>query len=116
MPIHPWTGDQQKRKKLVTTTHAGGAENNSLPQISDTVDYSAEDILDAIVLSLEDSKAEDLNTINIKGKSALGDYMVIASGRSHRHVGSMADHLLRNLKEKGFGSAKVEGQQADATG
>ena len=62
--------------------------------------------------SLDDSKAENTKTINIKGKSALGDYMVIASGRSHRHVAAIADHLLRELKDKGFGPVKVEGQQA----
>lgn len=59
--------------------------------------------------SLEDSKAEELVTIDIQGKSALGDYMIVASGRSHRHVGAIADHLLRDLKDKGFGTPKVEG-------
>jgi len=47
--------------------------------------------------------------INLAGRSALADHMVIASGRSHRHVSAVADHLLRDLKEGGFGQAKVEG-------
>ncbi|WP_223477706.1 ribosome silencing factor [Oricola indica] len=62
--------------------------------------------------SLDDSKAEDIVSINIQGKSAMADYMVIASGRSHRHVGAVADHLLRALKEAGHGTAKVEGLSA----
>ncbi|MCI5077656.1 ribosome silencing factor [Oricola sp.] len=62
--------------------------------------------------SLDDSKAEDIVSINIQGKSAMADYMVIASGRSHRHVGAVADHLLRALKEAGLGTAKVEGLSA----
>ena len=81
-------------------------------QTSKAVNYSAEDVLHAVTVSLDDSKAENTKTINIKGKSALGDYMVIASGRSHRHVAAIADHLLRELKDKGFGPVKVEGQQA----
>ncbi|KAA0969756.1 ribosome silencing factor [Aureimonas fodinaquatilis] len=64
-----------------------------------------------VLASLEDSKAEEIVFIDLKGKSALADYMVIASGRSHRHVSAVADHLLRDMKENGLGSAKVEGLQ-----
>lgn len=59
--------------------------------------------------SLEDSKAEDSVSIDIHGKSALADHMVVASGRSHRHVSAVADHLLRALKAQGFGAPRVEG-------
>lgn len=47
--------------------------------------------------------------IDLKGKSSFADALVIASGRSHRHVGAMAEHLLRALKDAGRGRAKVEG-------
>lgn len=60
-------------------------------------------------MSLEDSKAEDIVKLEITGKSALADFMIVASGRSHRHVGAIADQVLRNLKSAGYGSAKVEG-------
>ncbi len=65
-----------------------------------------------VLASLEDSKAEDIVTIDIVGKSALGDYMVVASGRSNRHVAAICDHLLTDLKDEGFGSARVEGLEA----
>ncbi|MDO1584760.1 ribosome silencing factor [Rhizobium oryzicola] len=65
--------------------------------------------LELVLASLEDSKAEDIVTINIAGKSALGDYMVVVSGRSNRHVTAIAEHLLSDLKDEGFGSARVEG-------
>jgi ribosome-associated protein len=65
-----------------------------------------------VLASLEDSKAENVTSIDIQGKSSLGDYMVVASGRSHRHVAAVADHLLTALKEAGFGSARVEGLAA----
>ncbi|MEX6508806.1 ribosome silencing factor [Jiella sp. M17.18] len=67
--------------------------------------------LDLVISSLEDSKGEDIVSIDMKGKSALADCMVVVSGRSHRHVVAVADHLLRDLKEAGFGTCKVEGLQ-----
>lgn len=65
--------------------------------------------LEIVLNSLDDSKAENIVSIDIQGKSPLADYMIIASGRSHRHVAAVADHLLRGLKEAGFGAARVEG-------
>ena len=66
--------------------------------------------LEALILGrLDEDKAEDVVLIDLKGKSPLADAVVVASGRSARHVASMADHLLRTLKENGFGKAQVEG-------
>ncbi len=75
---------------------------------------SAQDLsarpLDQLVLGrLDDDKAEDIVFIDLKDKSAFADSLIVASGRSHRHVGALADHLLRALKEAGYGRAKVEG-------
>ena len=69
----------------------------------------AERAIKTVLASLEDSKAENIVSIDIQGKSSLGDYMVIASGRSHRHVSAVADHLLKALKDAGLGTARVEG-------
>ena len=49
-------------------------------------------------------------TIDIKKKSSIGDYMVIASGRSDRHVGAIADQIQRKLKDAGLGRVRIEGQ------
>ena len=65
--------------------------------------------LQTVLASLEDSKAENSISIDIAGKSALGDHMVVTSGRSHRHVGAIADHLARDLKQAGLGPVRVEG-------
>jgi ribosome-associated protein len=65
-----------------------------------------------VLASLEDSKAENIVSIDIQGKSSLGDYMVVASGRSHRHVAAVADQLIKTLKDAGFGNARVEGLAA----
>ena len=64
---------------------------------------------DMILARLDDDKAQDVVFIDLKGKSAVADGLVVASGRSHRHVGAMADHLLRALKDEGYGRARVEG-------
>ena len=64
--------------------------------------------LKTVLESLEDSKAENIVSIDIQKKSSLGDYMVVASGRSHRHVAAVADNLLKVLKENGA-TARVEG-------
>ena len=50
--------------------------------------------------------------IDLADKSSVADALVVASGRSHRHVGAMADHLLRALKDAGMGRARVEGLPA----
>jgi ribosome-associated protein len=58
---------------------------------------------------LDDEKAQDILLIDMAGQSSIADGLIIASGRSHRHVGAMADHLLRALKDAGYGKAKIEG-------
>lgn len=71
--------------------------------------FSVRDGLKIILKSLEDTKAEDIVSIDIQGKSSLADYIVIASANSQRHVSAVADHLLRTWKDKGGGFANVEG-------
>ena len=67
-----------------------------------------------ILGSLEDDKAEEILAIDIRGKSSFADMLVIASGRSARHVGALADHVLRKLKDAGVKDVRVEGlPQAD---
>lgn len=64
---------------------------------------------DLILSRLDDDKAQDVVFIDLKGKSPVADGLIVASGRSQRHVGAMADHLLRALKEAGLGRCRVEG-------
>ena len=73
------------------------------------------DALSGLLLQrLDDDQAQDVILIDLQGKSPLADAIVVASGRSQRHVAAMADHLLRALKDNGFGRARVEGlTQAD---
>lgn len=66
-------------------------------------------LLSRILGSLEDDKAEEIVTIDLEGRSSLCDTVVIANGRSSRHVASIAEHLARRLKEAGYGRCQVDG-------
>ena len=68
-----------------------------------------ETLLNRILTSLDDDKAEDIVTIDLMGRSSLADALVIASGRSGRHVSAIAEHLVRRLKEAGYGTRPVDG-------
>ncbi|WP_274423259.1 ribosome silencing factor [Chelativorans sp. YIM 93263] len=80
-----------------------------MPSPAGTSEDSLSRAVQTALTSLEDSKAENIVSIDIQGKSPLADYMIVASGRSHRHVSAVADHLIRAFKETGLGSARVEG-------
>ena len=72
--------------------------------------HGSEALLAHVLNWLDEAKAENVVTIDIKAKSSLGDYMMIASGRSDRHVGAVAEQIQRKLKEEGHGKARIEGQ------
>lgn len=65
-----------------------------------------------ILNSLSDSKAEDIVQIDLRGKSSIGDYMVIASGRSSRQVKAIATNLVDHLKQTLHCSARIEGKDS----
>ncbi len=69
-----------------------------------------EQLLQLALHSLSQDKAEDVVTIDLIGKTAMADYMVIASGRSARQVSSIAEKLLNRLKEAGQGRRPAEGK------
>ena len=77
-----------------------------------TPEERSQAILSLILQELDDDKAENVVTIPLAGKSDLADAMVIASGRSQRHVSAMADKVMRRLKEAGMGRARIEGAGA----
>ena len=69
----------------------------------------AEETLRLVLARLDDMKAEDTVTIDLKGKSSIADSMVVTSGRSHRHVGAVADNVLKDLHAAGMRDVRVEG-------
>ena len=72
----------------------------------------SETLLARILSSLNDDKAEDVVQIDLRGKTEIGDFMVIASGRSTRQVSSMAEKLVDRLKQEFGRLSRVEGKDA----
>ena len=70
---------------------------------------TAKETLRIVLACLEDMKAEDSVTIDLTGKSSIGDYMVVTTGRSQRHVGAVADRVVRDIEAAGVPRVRVEG-------
>jgi len=73
---------------------------------------SAASLLRHINAWLDEAKAEEVVTIDLKGKSSIADFMVVASGRSDRHVGAIAEQLQLKLKQQAGVRARIEGLEA----
>src|SRR6187402_1424738 len=66
-------------------------------------------MIDVVLQSLDDAKAEQTVAIDIAGKSSLADHMVVTTGRSNRHVAAVADQVVKALRDNGFTKPRVEG-------
>jgi ribosome-associated protein len=88
------------------------AQVHELPARSEADAPPAGDLKGVALACLEDMKAEETVEIDLVGKTSIADAMIVTSGRSHRHVGSIADKLVQELKAHGFGNARVEGLPA----
>jgi ribosome-associated protein len=80
-----------------------------LQPVPGSIESSAGSVLQSVLASLEDSKAEDVISIDLQGKTSIADMMIVASGRSNTHVGAIADRVIRSLKEIGTSAPRVEG-------
>ncbi|BBT14836.1 ribosome silencing factor [Pseudomonas sp. 1D4] len=68
-----------------------------------------EELVKIALAALEDMKAQDITTIDVRGKTSVTDFMVIASGSSSRHVKSLAENVLEKVKENGVRALGSEG-------
>ena len=74
-------------------------------------ELTSESLLDRILASLTEDKAEEIVQIDLRGKSSMADYMVIASGRSTRQVSALSEKLVDRLKQDHGVACKVEGKE-----
>ena len=81
----------------------------SRPDAVSTVRPDAPETLKLVLAQLEDAKAEDTITIDLTGKTTIGEYMIVTSGRSNRQVASIADRLLKAFAELKIKGVRVEG-------
>jgi len=73
--------------------------------------HTSEEILAAVLKSVDDDKAEDIVQIDLRGRSDVADYMVICSGRSSRQVAAISEKLVDRLKQDFRLSSKMEGKE-----
>lgn len=83
----------------------------SAPTPTATAAETSDSLLARILASLDDDKAEDVVAIDLRGRSAMADHMVIASGRNARQVAAIAEKLIDRLKHEAGRSARVEGKE-----
>ena len=71
------------------------------------------DLKDIIIKTLDLNKAHDIISIDLKDKSSMADYMIIASGTSSRHIQSLSEQVLLKLKDNGVADSKIEGKDSN---
>jgi ribosome-associated protein len=89
---------------VINGAAARGAGRGVMPE-----GLTPHELRDLTLSLLDAAKAEDAVTIDLVGKSPMADYMVIATGRSDRHVGAIAEQVLAGLKEAGLSGLHTEG-------
>ena len=70
------------------------------------------DLKQIIIKTLDTNKAQDIISIDLKDKSSMADYMIIASGTSSRHIQSLSEQVLEKLKDNGVENSKIEGKDS----
>ena len=70
------------------------------------------DLKKIIIKTLDSNKALDIVSIDLKNKSSIADYMIIASGTSSRHIQSLSEQVMDKFKENGLGQCKIEGKDS----
>ena len=70
------------------------------------------DLKDKIIKTLDLNKAHDIVSIDLKDKSSMADYMIIASGTSSRHIQSLSEQVLEKLKDNGLRESRIEGKDS----
>ena len=91
---------------------AATAAKNVSPSQNGEFKKSSDTLLNCIIKSLSENKAEDITTIDLRGRTSIGDYMVVASGTSTRLVSSISQKLVDTLKTDHRRISKVEGKDA----
>ena len=75
--------------------------------------YKISDLKQVVINTLNTNKAENIVSIDLKDKSSMADYMIIASGTSSRHIQSLSEQVLYKLKDNGIINSKIEGKDSN---
>ena len=100
-----------KGKRSLSTPALSRARARRTPERVSKVRPDAEETLRLVLASIDDMKAEDTVTIDLTGKTSIADAMVVTSGRSNRHVMSIADSAIEGMEKAGVKGIRVEGKR-----
>ena len=75
--------------------------------------HKISDLKQVIINTLDINKAQDIVSIDLKDKSSMADYMIIASGTSSRHIQSLSEQVLDKFKDNGLKDSKIEGKESN---
>ncbi len=98
-----------KRIEALIPNFSREAVSLPLHPVQGSGEPEAGSLVQSVLASLDDTKAEDIVTIDLQGKTSIADLMIIATGRSNVHVGAMADHVLKAFKAAGAQTPRIEG-------
>jgi len=102
-------GKETERKGPLSTVAISRGSVRRNPDLVSKVRPDADETLRIVLSRLDDMKAEDTTTIDLRTESVIADYMVVTSGRSSRHVGAMADQVVEDLQGAGLTGVRIEG-------
>ena len=71
------------------------------------------DLKQIVIKTLDINKAQDIISIDLKDKSSMADYMIIASGTSSRHIQALSEQVLEKLRDNGVENSKIEGKESN---
>jgi len=108
-PNGPCQALEKRKTTLKTAAKRNGARKRAAAERPAPKGATTSKLLTTVLVCLDDAKADDVISIDLNGKGALADQMVIASGRSNRHVSAIADQLVDKLKAAGIANLRVEG-------
>jgi ribosome-associated protein len=98
-----------RRTPALTFSPQNEAASSPRPSAVPSIRQDADPLAQTMLTSLEDAKAEDIVSIDLRGKTTLADLMIIATGRSNVHVRAIADRVVKACKAAGFAAPRIEG-------
>ena len=99
----------QRKERSLTKSVLSRVSATSAPIAASRRRPDAEETRNTILNRLDDMKAEETVTIDLRGRSSLADFMIVTSGRANRHVGAIAEHVMKDLSDAGLKGVHVEG-------
>ncbi len=109
-PASGLSAREKEDNALSLHAEATGVADGQAAMIAAKTEVTSEALLATILSSLSDDKAEEVVEIDLRGKTSMGDYMVVASGRSSRQVAAISEKLVTRLKAEFGLSARIEGK------